>query len=70
MVQKDASSSSTQSVIKSAPKQKYEESYGCFPGMPAVRLARELRIRRMCVCVTHIEVVTEAVSREPLEIET
>jgi hypothetical protein len=47
----------------------YEESYGCFPGIPAVR-PRELRIRRMCVCVTHIHVVTETVSREHLEIET
>ena len=74
MVQKDASSNSTQSVIqKSAPKQKYEESYGYFPGIPAVR-PRELRIPRMCVCVcvcvTHIQLVTESVSREPLEIET
>jgi hypothetical protein len=39
-----------------------------FPGSQL--RPRELRIRRMCVCVTHIQVVTEAVSREPLEIET
>jgi hypothetical protein len=49
MIQKDASRNSTQSVIKISPyKQKYEESYGYFPGMPAVR-PLELRIRRMCV---------------------
>jgi hypothetical protein len=69
MIQKDASSNSTQSVIKSAPKQKYKESYGYFPRMPAVR-PLELRIRRICVCVTHIQLLTGAVSREPPQIET
>jgi hypothetical protein len=73
--QKDASSNSTQSVIKISPDTKvleydsYEESYGYFSGMPAVR-PRELRIRGMCVCVTHIQLLTEALSGEPLEIET
>ena len=40
MVKKDASSNSTQAVKKSAPKLKYEESYGNFPGMSACRAAR------------------------------
>ena len=78
MVQKDASSNSTQSMIKnqpricdkkSAPKLKYEESYGNFPGMSAV-MPRELRIRKICVCVTHIQLVSRAVSGPKIEIET
>jgi hypothetical protein len=55
MVKKDTSSNSTQSLIKiSTPGQKYEESYGDFPGMSAVK-PRELRIRRICVCATHVQ---------------
>ena len=69
--QKDASSNSTQSVIKISPyaKLKYEESYGNFPEMPAVR-PRELRIPRICVCVTHMQLGSGAVFGEPLQIET
>ena len=79
MVQKDATSNSTQSVIKkSDPKQKYEESYDNFPGVSTVR-PRELRARRISyhthlhsVCVTHIHIqlVSGVVSGEPLQIET
>jgi hypothetical protein len=70
MVQKDASSNSTQSVIKNQPlNKKYEESYGNFPGMSAVK-PRELRIRRICVCVTHMQLVGGVVPGEPLQIET
>jgi hypothetical protein len=31
---------------------------------------RELRIPRICVCVTHIQLLTGAVSRPKIEIET
>jgi hypothetical protein len=48
---------------------KYEENYGDFPGMSAAR-PRELRIPRICVCVTHIQLDSGAVSGEPLQIET
>ena len=52
---------------KSAPKLKYEESYGNFPGMSAVR-PRELRIRRICVCVTHTQLSSRPITSEPVPI--
>jgi hypothetical protein len=71
MVQKDASRSSTQSVIliKSAPKLKYEESYGNFPGIRCqlCQAARAENPEDMCVCDTYTAAYWNCIWRTPAD---